>query len=102
MKNVIKKVSAIAMAFTLLGTGSVVTKTVSSDATNSYTITANAAKKCSHKKTTTTTVMVLEKTIKHKKSVERIYHDRITTRCVSCGKIISEYDTAPYHVFTKN
>lgn len=34
MKNVIKKVSAIAMAFTLLGTGSVVTKKVAPKSDN--------------------------------------------------------------------
>ena len=45
MKNIIKKVSAIAMAFSLLGTGSAISKVISPDTQNSYIITAEAAKK---------------------------------------------------------
>ncbi|MBQ9895060.1 MAG: hypothetical protein IJM38_06675 [Ruminococcus sp.] len=45
MKNIIKKVSAIAMAFTLLGTGTAITKNVSPE-TTTPSITASAA--CSH------------------------------------------------------
>lgn len=41
MKNIIKKIAAVAMAFTLLGTGSAVTSTISPETANS--ITASAA-----------------------------------------------------------
>ena len=44
MKNVIKRISAVAMAFTLLGTGTVITKKISPKSYN--TLTASAA--CSH------------------------------------------------------
>lgn len=40
MKNILKKISAVALAFTLLGTGTVITRNVSPKASN--TLTANA------------------------------------------------------------
>lgn len=46
MKNVIKKIASVAMALTLLGTGSAVTKTVTPQTDN--TITASAAS-CNHR-----------------------------------------------------
>ncbi|WP_019680134.1 hypothetical protein [Ruminococcus flavefaciens] len=50
MKNVIKRISAIAMAFTLLGAGTTIAKnTVKSD----YTLTASAAYCPNHNGTTT-------------------------------------------------
>lgn len=42
MKNVIKKVSAIAMAFTLLGTGTVVSETVAHKSNNTLIAQAGA------------------------------------------------------------
>ena len=45
MNNVIKKISAIAMAFTLLGTGTAITKSINPESVN-IGITADAA--CSH------------------------------------------------------
>ncbi|WP_295093582.1 hypothetical protein [Ruminococcus sp.] len=44
MKNVIKKIASIAMAFTLLGTGTAVTKTISPKSDN--TLVASAEKTC--------------------------------------------------------
>lgn len=43
MKNTIKKIAAIAMAFTLLGTGTTIAKSINPDSTN--IIVANAANK---------------------------------------------------------
>ena len=45
MKNVIKKIASVAMAFTLLGTGAAVTKTIAPETTNN-TITAYAIAYC--------------------------------------------------------
>lgn len=46
MKNVIKKISAAAMAFTLLGAGTVITNTIAPQASN--TLTASAVYRGSH------------------------------------------------------
>lgn len=46
MKNAIKKIAAIAMAFTLLGTGTAITKTLNPESSN-IGITADAA--CNHR-----------------------------------------------------
>ena len=43
MKNVMKKIAAAAMAFTLLGAGTAITKTVAPEISASTTITAEAA-----------------------------------------------------------
>ena len=42
MKNVIKKIAAVAMAFTILGTGTAIVKTVSPQFAESTTMTASA------------------------------------------------------------
>ncbi len=87
MKNVIKKIAAVAMAFTLLGTGTAVTKTIAPQFDNS--ITASAA--CNHvvgstswsewKKTDSEIVVLVPLTI-------RRYYKR-TCKCVKCGKTLS-------------
>ena len=46
MKNVIKKISAIALAFTLLGTGTTVTKTIAPQFYTSITAHAASCNKC--------------------------------------------------------
>ena len=45
MKNVIKRITAVAMAFTMLGTGTAITKTISPQSVN-FSVTASAA--CNH------------------------------------------------------
>ena len=63
MKNVIKRIASIAMAFTLLGTGTAVTKTISPKSNN--TIIASAADTC-HCKTGRKYGGELQKTINRK------------------------------------
>ncbi|SFY13057.1 hypothetical protein [Ruminococcus sp. XPD3002] len=50
MKNALKKITALAMAFTLLGTGTALTKNISPQKYNNTTITAYAATKQGWKK----------------------------------------------------
>lgn len=47
MKNVIKKIAAAAMAFTLIGGGTAIAKTVAPETAAPTTITASAAHSCS-------------------------------------------------------
>ena len=75
MKNIVKKISAIAMAFTLLGTGTFITKNVSS---NDTALVANAA--CSHtnvKRETYSYVYV-------ENGWGKLYHT-VTDYCPKCG-----------------
>ena len=51
MKNVIKKIASIAMAFTLLGTGTAVTKTISPKSSNTLVASAGNSEKTCHCKT---------------------------------------------------
>lgn len=94
MKNVIKKIASIAMAFTLLGTGTAVTRTISPKSNN--TITANAADTC-HCKTgrkygTNTFVLDLKSfdrraTQNGIKGSIYIADLKEVIKCANCGKV---------------
>lgn len=88
MKNTIKKIVSVAMAFTLLGTGTVIVKTIAPQSNN--TITADAA--CNHN-------MPRPKYGPWKK-VENLYGGRYKEKreikwcCNSCGKVLyTTYET---------
>ena len=89
MKNVIKKISAIAMAFTLLSTGTATIKTIAPQTVN--TITASAANgTCSHVsgswsswRTTDTKYGWLPLTT----ITETEYQERACT-CIKCGHVV--------------
>ena len=83
MKKVTKKIASILMAFTLFGTGSVITKNVSS---KSYTpLTANAAcRSCSN---ALGYIPFYTHTIKHKDG--NVYW--CTVHCNSCNRVLYSY-----------
>ena len=78
MKNVIKKIAAMAMAFTLLGTGNAITKTISAE--NNITLTANAANSvCQYH----------HGTKQNGKTINNCYIDNNgNKRCKCCGQIV--------------
>lgn len=85
MKKLIKKIVSIAMAFTILGAGSVITETVNPQLSN--TITVSAA--CSH---TVGSSSYGAWTLVEKKqwggwfSADYIAHSKRTVKCTKCGK----------------
>ena len=91
MKNVIKKISAIAMAFTLLSTGTAAIKTIAPQTVN--TITASAAGgTCSHAsgswsswRTTNTKYGWLPLT-----TVTKTEYQERTCTCIRCGHVMTE------------
>jgi hypothetical protein len=99
MKNTIKKIAAIAMAFTLLGTGTAITKSINPESVN-IGITANAA--CSHSNprvTTTTKELSASPTGNtewrgwHKYSEYVVAYETYTKcTCNSCGKLLYQKD----------
>ncbi|SHM12459.1 hypothetical protein [Ruminococcus flavefaciens] len=87
MKNTIKKITAIAMAFTLLGTGTAISKSVNPQ--SSSTLVANAADYCpSHNGTYTYDsydyVGIVERNGKHYIEYNRFK----ATKCAVCGKLL--------------
>ena len=84
MKKAIKRIATVAMAFTLLGTGNAITKTIAPQADN--TITASAA--CQyHKKNVYTTNKIV---LKNDGYVYRHY----TVYCSCCRKEVNQYSSA--------
>lgn len=84
MKNVIKKIASIAMAFVLFGTGIAVTKTISPKSDN--TIVADAANTCKHKcRTYVTEYRFLS--YQGKLATEYTYKVQLvkTTKCSNCN-----------------
>jgi len=97
MKNILKKVSAIAMAFTLLGTGTAITKNVSPE-TTTPSITASAA--CSHHgycyRSTGNWETYKVEAVLIKKSPKvygvRLYQRRLVSiHCGTCSKVTSSF-----------
>lgn len=80
MKNIIKKIASIAMAFTLLGTGTAVTKTISPN--YGSTLTASSANSvCQYH----------HGTKKNGKAINNCYIDNNgNKRCKCCGQIVGE------------
>ncbi len=88
MKNVIKKLVATAMAFTLLGTGTAVTKTIAPQFDNS--ITANAVCKHVVNSTSWSKWKTVEEKDDHGFPIRTvIYNQERTCKCAKCHKIIS-------------
>lgn len=109
MKNAIKKIAAIAMAFTLLGTGTAITKTLNPESAN-IGITADAA--CSHNMPHVVSYsdwyeygpsremydwrfnwLSLRIQYKYKYYQRR----RITSSCNSCGQYLYSYEYRTYY-----
>lgn len=80
MKNIIKKIASIAMAFTLLGTGTAVTKTISPN--YGSTLTASSANSvCQYH----------HGTKRNGKTINNCYIDNNgNKRCKCCGQIVGE------------
>ena len=92
MKNIIKKIASIAMAFTLLGTGTTVTKTISLKSDN--TIVAVAAY-CKHKcRSYTVEYKYLTKTGETKTIHGTKYSYKVQnmkyTKCSNCNTLLSD------------
>ena len=93
MKSIIKKITAITMAFTLLGSGTAIAKNVSPKSDN--TLTASAAT-CQHHGYHYTTRSnwrpVLSKSYQIGPKLWHTYQERtVYIRCGSCSKITSTY-----------
>jgi hypothetical protein len=90
MKNILKKVSAIAMAFTLLGTGTAITKNVSPE-TTTPSITASAA--CSHHGYRYSTTGNWQTYYAYKANNVVYYEQKrkVSVHCGSCSKVVSSY-----------
>ena len=95
MKNIIKKISATAMAFTLLGTGTTVAKTINPKFDNSITASASADN-CQHYITRTDSGWQSDYVERHWFHTER-HEKRVTTEyCYKCHRTIKTYTQKRY------
>ncbi len=91
MKNIIKKITATAMAFTLLGAGTAITKTIAPQTDN--TITASAAY-CSHVVGSTSWSNWYETDVETSwwliviGMINETHYEERTCTCVRCGEVI--------------
>lgn len=98
MKNVIKKIASIAMAFTLLGTVTAVTKTISPKTDNSIVASAQAyipSQKCKHNCRTYDGGIWVEKLPNSREMVH--YY-----RCSKCNAIVHRYVIPNPNGYLKN
>lgn len=90
MKNVLKKISAVAMAFTLLGAGTAVTKTVAPQSDNTMTAQAYIPPQyCDHNCGTHSTLLH-----SYKKGKYRVYE--YAECCDKCGTPMYYWDYYKY------
>lgn len=90
MKNVIKKIAAVAMAFTLFGTGTTISKTVNPKSTT--TLSAHAA--CNHVPRSTPRVVDYGWTYEYTSGLwsvnpSKVYSRKCAWVCTKCGLDIS-------------
>ncbi len=90
MKNVIKKIASLTMAFTLLGTGTAVSKTIAPQFDN--TIIANAAS-CNHVADASARNKDGNWEYIAKQQSSSLYYDidiyyKMPVKCVRCGKLL--------------
>ncbi|MBE6857822.1 MAG: hypothetical protein E7498_00090 [Ruminococcus sp.] len=97
MKNVIKKIAAVAMAFTMLGTGTAITETIAPKTNNSIVASAASyAPTCKHSGSTYKTYSAWW----YIGGVEQniisfpVYERYVYTRCSKCGYVL--YTTVEY------
>lgn len=90
MKNLLKKISAVAMAFTLLGTGTAISKN-SPKPTNTLTAHAEFAHNCSSYKYEDNTKTLINISLQPL-AYEKIYYyyNHNVTKCAVCGKTLSD------------
>lgn len=97
MNTIVKKIAAAAMAFSLLGTGASIPKTISTKNNNSYTLTAHAAT-CKHNgyRYQVSTNWVFERTVYVKNHLIRIDKRTVYIKCGKCNNIISQRTERTY------
>lgn len=91
MKNVIKKIAAVAMAFTMLGTGTAITETIAPKTDNSIVASAAsyAPSTCKHSAPTYKTYSNkwVAGTFQEGIFIFTLYKRYVYTRCSNCGYV---------------
>ena len=90
MKNIIKKITAITMAFTLLGSGTAIAKNVSPKSDN--TLTASAATCLHHGYRYSTTSNWVVYRVEPLTGKVKLHQKRtVYVRCGSCDRVVNTY-----------